>query len=68
MTTDISLTRQIQCVEREISMRQKIYPKQIACGRMAKETADSEIAAMKAVLATLKIARLKHLDKPWNQV
>lgn len=68
MTTNISIARQIQCVEREISMRQRVYPKQIACGRMAKETADNEIAAMKAVLATLKLAQLKHLDKPWNQV
>lgn len=36
MTNDISITRQIQCVEREIAMRQKVYPGQVARGRSFK--------------------------------
>ena len=68
MINDISITRQIQCVEREIAMRQKVYPGQVARGRMFQEQADNEIAAMKAVLNTLRLAQRVHLDKPGNQM
>lgn len=50
----VSLGRQIACVEREITMRERVYPGWVDKGRMTNATADQEIAAMKAVLATLK--------------
>lgn len=66
MTPRSTISRQIQCVQREINMRERVYPKQIAIGRMSKEQADSEIATMKDVLYTLHLAERAHLDKPFN--
>lgn len=51
MTTP--LAEQIACVEREIAMRERVYPTLIARQRMSKANADRETAQMKAVLATL---------------
>jgi hypothetical protein len=49
----VSLADQIACVKRELAMRDRAYPKFIAAGRMTQQKADSEIAAMRAVLETL---------------
>lgn len=53
----ISLADQIACVRREIGMRERVYPKWVAGGRMKQDAADREIAAMRAVLATLEALR-----------
>lgn len=45
---------QIRCVEREISMRQRVYPRYVAKGNMTQHQADNETSCMKAVLNTLK--------------
>lgn len=45
---------QIRCVEREIAMRERAYPKWVAAGRMSHVMATAEIATMKEVLATLQ--------------
>lgn len=45
---------QITCVEREIGMRQRVYPRWIEAKRMTQKKADQEIADMQAVLATLQ--------------
>lgn len=50
----IPMTAQIACVEREIRMRVAVYGRRVQEGRMKEVTADSELAAMRAVLATLK--------------
>lgn len=50
-----SLDDQIRCVEREIAMRERVYPKLIKGGRMKQATADQEYLTMKAVLRTLVI-------------
>ncbi len=50
----ISLTDQIECVEREIRMRVEVYDRRVADKRMTRAKADLEIARMRAVLATLK--------------
>lgn len=50
----MTIDEQITCVMREINMRRRVYPKWVANGRMTKENADREIAAMAAVLDTLK--------------
>jgi hypothetical protein len=52
-----SLDEQIACVTREIALREKVYPKWIETGRMTKQKAEHEIAAMKAALGTLMAAR-----------
>lgn len=55
----ISLVEQIACVEREIKMRQFVYPRRIAENRLTQKTADREIAHMTAVLATLQSIKEK---------
>ena len=52
MTAD--LERQIKCVEREIGMRERVYPRWIAGKKMSQSKANDEIAMMRAVLETLK--------------
>jgi len=50
----ITLPQKIQCVERELAMRRRVYPRWVSEGRMPQAKADDEIALMAAVLATLK--------------
>jgi hypothetical protein len=50
----IPLDKQIACVAREIAMRKSWYPRQVEAGRMKQEACDHQIAAMEAVLETLK--------------
>lgn len=49
----LSLDDQLAAVKREIAMRERVYPRQVAAGRMTRVTADRELAAMNAVLTTL---------------
>lgn len=50
----ITIEDQIKAVEREISMRRRVYPRWVENKRMSREKADKEIATMEAVLETLK--------------
>lgn len=52
-----SLAHQIAAVDREIRMRDRVYPRRVSNGQMRQDTADREIAAMKAVLETLREVR-----------
>lgn len=49
----LSLTGQLGEVEAEIAMREKVYPRLVAQGKMRQGEADYKIAAMKDVLGTL---------------
>jgi hypothetical protein len=49
-----SLIDQVACVKREIEMRERVYPRWIGKRHMTQEKADLELAAMRAVLATLE--------------
>lgn len=51
---DVPIRDQIESVEREIKMREHVYPRRVADGKMKQTTADAEIARMRAVLATLE--------------
>ncbi len=50
----VSLAEQIASVEREIRMRERVYPRWVEQRRMMEKTAEHEIACMHAVLATLR--------------
>lgn len=63
----INIKDQIKCVEREIEMRKKVYPRSVLNGRMTPGQKDREIATMTAVLNTLIIAERMHILKPFNQ-
>lgn len=48
-----TLVDQIACVRREIGMRERVYPRRVADGKMKPAAADRELETMCAVLATL---------------
>jgi hypothetical protein len=50
----LPLADQIKCAKRELALRRSAYPKWVESGRMKREAADYEIAAMEAVLASLE--------------
>jgi len=52
----ITLAEQIKCIEREIGYRKRVYPRLVDQGRMKLDQSDYQIAAMEAVLATLRDA------------
>ena len=49
----ISLSRQIDEVKRELAMRVKVYPHQIATGKLRPSIAEYQTASLLAVLDTL---------------
>jgi hypothetical protein len=49
----IPLIEQIQCVEREIALRRRVYPRHVSGGRMTQDFADKQIERMEAVLESL---------------
>lgn len=48
-----TIDAQIRCVQREIKMRERVYPRWVEDQRMNKHHAAFEIDCMKAVLRTL---------------
>lgn len=50
----VSLERQIEAVDREVKMRRHVYARRVAEGKMTQAKADTEIAVMEAVEATLR--------------
>jgi hypothetical protein len=50
----ISLAQQIEECEREIALRNGVYPRMVSSGKMRQSIADYHMARMKAVLATLE--------------
>jgi hypothetical protein len=58
----VSIEVQVAAVKREIGMRERVYPRRVADGKMTQQKANEEIAAMQAVLETLeKIAAAERL-------
>ena len=49
----VPLLAQIACVRREISLRERVYPRWVDSGRMTADLARHELAGMRAVLETL---------------
>jgi hypothetical protein len=45
---------QIKCVEREIAMRRRVFPRLVERQKMSQGEADREIATMEAVLRTVQ--------------
>jgi len=51
---NIPIERQIKCIDRELAIRKRVYPRWVDAERMTQEDADDEIASMEAALETLK--------------
>lgn len=47
----ISHDQKRACIERELKMRRRVYPRWVQDGRMSQAKADEEIAVMEAILA-----------------
>ena len=54
----IPLIDQIDCVKREIAMRERVYPNWVDRRRMSQEQAERELTRMRAVLQTLEALKL----------
>jgi hypothetical protein len=50
----ISTAELIACVEREIKLRQQVYPNRVLTRRMRQKTADRQIAMMRQILEILR--------------
>lgn len=50
----IGISEQIECVEREIRQRERVYARLVSTGKMTPNKARRETAAMEAVLETLR--------------
>jgi len=58
-----SLAQQIEEVEREIALREKVYPNQVRMGKMRRSVADFHIERMRATLRTLQwVMKNGHAD------
>ncbi len=56
-----TLRDQIACVERELGLRERVYPRWIEAGKLKKTTARIELQRMRAVLDTLTEVEIKFL-------
>jgi hypothetical protein len=50
----VSPQRQLQAAQRELAYRHRVYPRLIEAGRISAATAREEIAAMAAIVETLR--------------
>jgi hypothetical protein len=50
----IPLDEQIACVEREIKLRQRVYPRRVSDRKMSQAQANKQIGLMEAVLDSLR--------------
>lgn len=62
MAGKISIVGQIAEIDREIALRQKVYPREIAAGRMKPEMADMLMDRIQAVRGTLVFCREYEAD------
>jgi hypothetical protein len=54
VTTRVTLAEQIAEVEREITLRRRVYPGWIAAGKLSQALADRQMACIEATRTTLK--------------
>lgn len=50
----VTLTEQIAAAKREVGQRLRVYPRLVDAGKMTRQKADAETAAMEAIVATLE--------------
>jgi len=47
----------LRCLQRELALRERVYPARVATGRMKQAEADREIACIKSMIADYQGAR-----------
>lgn len=50
----MSIDAMIKCARREQAMRERVYPRLVAAGKLTEEKAADEIATMAAIVDTLQ--------------
>lgn len=50
----VTTAQKIRCLEREIAMRKRVYPRWVSDGKMKQATADEEIRVMEAIREDLR--------------
>ena len=67
-----SLVEQIECVDRELRMRGKVYPRWVKSQKLTKAVADLELERMRSVLESLITMYLAEsfgmLPETWDRV
>jgi hypothetical protein len=61
LPVQVSADRQIECVIRELTFRRRVFKRRVDEGRMNQAHMDEELAAMEAVLATVRLAKERGL-------
>jgi hypothetical protein len=61
LPTQVSADRQIECLQRELRFRGRVFKRRVEEGRMSQDSMNDEIAAMAAALETVKLAKAKGL-------
>lgn len=51
----VPFEEQLACVQRELKLRRRAYPRLVASQRMSQAAADREVMLMEAVLETVKL-------------
>jgi hypothetical protein len=59
MTDKITASDKLACVERELKMRKRVYPRWTAQDKMSEGKAAHEIACMEAIVSDYRIAAEK---------
>lgn len=65
---DVTIAEQVACVERELGMRKRVYPRWVANGKLNQAAADLEMRRMEAVRDTLKRAQIELTDREPGQL
>lgn len=50
----VTIHDQLACAQRELRMREHVYPRRVANGQMTKELAARETEGMRAIIVTLE--------------
>lgn len=59
-----SIADLVECAKRELALRQRVYPKWIASGKLDPRKADHEIECMQAIASRLEKIRDEETGQP----
>lgn len=57
-TADVTTARKIEELERELRLREKVYPRWVAAGRLQAVEAEARLLALRAILEDYREERL----------
>ena len=59
----VTIAEQVACVDRELGMRKRVYPRWVANGKLNQAAADLEMRRMEAVRDTLRRVQVEFSDR-----